>query len=343
MPLLLESQNLIPLLSEGLNLTALTIPPKLLTQGKQILHAWKNLINAQDRLYEEVTIALVGKYKNHKESYLSVIKSLEHASMHCNRKLNLIYIDGAHLEPLSPETKSHTPADHHKAWHALCTASGVLIPGGFGARGTEGMIAAAKWARENHKPFLGICLGLQIAVIEYARNVCGIASASSIELFERCPDPVVVFMPEISKENMGGTMRLGIRATHFQPGTSWSKLRRLYGDVEVIHERHRHRYEVNPSYIERLTKAGCHFIGKDDSGERMEVLELKDHPYFVAVQFHPEYLSRVLEPSVPYLGFIATAAGLLEDVSLRKGGMVNGHAATNGVNGIADGMDGIRI
>jgi len=131
--------------------------------------------------------------------------------------------------------------------------------------------------------------------------------AHSVEISASATDPVVIFMPEGSKTHLGGTMRLGIRPTIWQPNSEWSKLRQLYGEKEVILERHRHRYEVNPEYIERLS--GLNFVGKDDKGERMEIVELKDHPYFVGVQFHPEYLSRVLSPSKPYLGLVAASAG----------------------------------
>jgi len=192
--------------------------------------------------------------------------------------------------------------------------------GGFGQRGTEGMMKAAEWARTNKTPYLGICLGMQIAVIEFARHVCDLPQASSVELHEQCADPVVIYMPEIDKTNLGGTMRLGIRPTVFQDGSEWSKLRQLYGEKKVINERHRHRYEVNPDYIERLSQHGLNFIGKDDKGVRMEILELKDHPWYVAVQFHPEYLSRVLKPSKPYLGFVAAAAGCLEQITKELSG-----------------------
>jgi len=175
------------------------------------------------------------------------------------------------------------------------------------------MIAAAKWARENNIPYLGICLGLQIAVIEFARNVCGIKDAHSAELCENAKEPVIVFMPEISKTHLGGTMRLGLRTTDFQQGTEWSKLRKLYGNADSILERHRHRYEVNPEYVPRLEEGGVRFVGKDEAGVRMEIMELPDHPYFVGTQYHPEYLSRVLEPSPPYLGFLAASAGTLDD------------------------------
>jgi CTP synthase len=220
--------------------------------------------------------------------------------------LDLVWVEA---EALEPAMNTFDPAKFHKAWHNVCTADGILIPGGFGARGTEGMIAAAKWAREHKTPYLGICLGMQIAVVEYARHVCGLKDAHSVEISAETPEPVIIFMPEGSKTHLGGTMRLGLRPTVFQPGSEWSKIRQLYGEAGQILERHRHRYEVNPEYVDRLTEAGLNFVGKDDLGERMEIVELKEHPYFVGVQFHPEYMSRVLSPSKPYLGLVAAASG----------------------------------
>ena len=218
------------------------------------------------------------------------------------------------------------------------------------------MVGAAKHARENKIPYLGICLGMQLAVIEYARNVCGFSQAGSEEVDKSAPERVVIFMPEGDKNNMGGTMRLGLRETHFQLGSEWSKLRTLYGksmskrvltngrahsptspplsattdtEAPIILERHRHRYEVNPDYVERLAAKGLSFVAKDDKGERMEIIELADHPWYVGVQFHPEYLSRVLEPSKPYLGFVAASSGLLPQMMAKVKGskvleMVNG-------------------
>jgi CTP synthase len=198
------------------------------------------------------------------------------------------------------------------------------------------MILAAEWARTKKVPYLGICLGMQIAVIEYARHVCGLEGANSVELDERTSHPMIIFMPEIDKVNLGGTMRLGARPTIFQEDSDWSKLRALYGlDRTSVDERHRHRYEVNPEYIDRLQKAGLHFIGKDDKGERMEIVELKDHPWFVGVQFHPEYLSRVLAPSKPFLGFVSAAAGVFGEVMKMS--------QANEADKLANGVDHIII
>jgi CTP synthase len=195
------------------------------------------------------------------------------------------------------------------------------------------MIEAAQWARECKIPYLGICLGMQIAVIEAARTLCGYEDATSEEFNAQAEHCVVIFMPEGSKEIMGGTMRLGTKTTLFQPGSEWSKLRALYGDHDVMEERHRHRYEVNPDYIAELEAAGLNFIGKDETGKRMEVVELKDHPFFVGVQAHPEFTSRVLAPSPTYLGFVAASAGCLDqiisDLRERKT-LINGTA--NGLN-----------
>lgn len=331
-PLLLEKQGFVSVLRDTLKIDDLSPVPRLVTQGEATWKRWRTLTTSQERLFETVTIALVGKYISLHDSYLSVIKSLEHSAMACGRKLNLVWVDASHLEKA---TADDSPEHYHKAWHEVCTADGILVPGGFGTRGTEGMIAAAQWARTKPKPYLGVCLGMQIAVIEYARNVCKLPGAGSVELSgEGIEDPVVIYMPEVDKVNLGGTMRLGLRPTIFQENTQWSKLRALYGvDHESIDERHRHRYEVNPEYVDRLGDAGLNFIGKDEKGERMEVLELKDHPWFVGVQFHPEYLSRVLSPSKPFLGFVAASAGVLDEVTKN---LQNSEYLVNGVltNGI---------
>jgi len=338
-PLLLEKQGLVKTIRNILMLDDIPKAKSLVDRGQRTWTEWKNLTSQQDRLFDTVSIVLVGKYTNLHDSYLSVIKSLEHSAMRCGKKLNLVWVDASNLEE---QARTDDPAAFHKAWHEVCTANGILVPGGFGQRGTEGMIAAAKWARTNKTPYLGICLGMQIAVIEFARNVCGITGASSVELNEQCSDPLVIFMPEIDKTNLGGTMRLGLRPTLFQPGSEWSRLRQLYGEKVEIHERHRHRYEVNPDYIDQLAQAGLNFIGKDDKGVRMEIIELKDHPWYVGVQFHPEYLSRVLDPSKPYLGFVAAAAGCLEKVTEdmgKSGTLTNGNAEASLVNG----LNGVRI
>ena len=293
----------------------------------------------QDHLQKSVTIALLGKYTDHPDAYHSVVKALEHAAMACSRKLNLVLVSSEYLEASCQVTH---PVEFHADWHTLHTADGVIVPGGFGERGTSGMLAAINRCRVKNIPFLGICLGMQLAVIEYARNVCQLPDANSEEFDKETKDRIVIFMPEVDRKTMGATMRLGLRPTRFQGNSDFSKLRKLYerraqkqsvsdpladGDLPkddvdtkatangavvkalassdvplIVNERHRHRYEVNPTYVDRLTEAGLPFVGKDESGERMEILELRDHPWFVGVQYHPEYLSRVLQPSEPYLG-----------------------------------------
>jgi len=193
-PLLLESQNLLATVGRLLQLDSIKKPAELVKQGKLMWKEWVGLATSQDHVFEAVSIVLVGKYTSLHDAYISVTKSLEHAAMHCKKKLNLIWVDAAHLEDASQES---SPAEFHKAWHAVCTADGILVPGGFGVRGTEGMIKAITWARTKNIPFLGICLGMQLAVIEYARNVCGIDGAGSEELQPQCENPVIVYMPEV--------------------------------------------------------------------------------------------------------------------------------------------------
>lgn len=335
-PMLLEQQGLIPLVRNILQLDSLALSPALTKKGRKTWVQWKSLTASHSRYHETVSIALVGKYIELHDSYLSVIKSLEHSSMRCGRQLELRWVDSEHLEQ---QTRVSKPAEFHKAWHEVCTADGILVPGGFGQRGTEGMIQAAKWARENKVPYLGICLGMQIAVIEYARHICNLAAATSEEFNGEAAEKLIMFMPEVDKKTMGATMRLGLRPTFFQPGSEWSRLRALYAGKDEILERHRHRYEVNPAYIETLEQGGLSFVGKDDAGVRMEIVEIKDHPWFVGVQFHPEYLSRVLDPSRPYLGFVAASSGLLEEITKEY---QNGNGAM-GAEGITNGMNGLRM
>ncbi|KFY05191.1 hypothetical protein O988_00196 [Pseudogymnoascus sp. VKM F-3808] len=323
-PALLEEQGLIPSITKLLRLDLLEKTPQQTANGAKIWRDWKALTSPRSGSCKSVTIALVGKYTTFMDSYVSVLKSLEHSVMAWEHKLNLVAVEASHLEK---PTQASSQDEYDLAWSKVRSADGILVPGGFGERGTEGMIAAAQWARENKTPYLGICLGMQVAVIEFARHMCNIPTAGSIELSANCSDPIIIFMPEIDKENMGGTMRLGSRPTIFQEGSEWSKVRKLYEGKEIISERHRHRYEVNPEYIERLGAAGLQFIGKDDKNVRMEVIELKDHPWYVGVQFHPEYLSRVLQPSKPYLGFVSAAIAKPTETQ----GMELATRTTNGV------------
>lgn len=303
-PLLLKDQGLLSVLQKRLNLT-----PKVNASATTLLNKWVNLTERVARLHDSVKIILVGKYTSLHDSYISVVKSLEHAAMTCDLKLDLEWVEAEDLEPACKNTDA---AKYHDAWRKLVGVAGILVPGGFGSRGTEGKIAACHWARTNKIPFLGICLGFQMAVAEFARNVCDLKDANSSEIDPATEHPVVINMPEISTTQLGGTMRLGDRVTLFQPNTESSPIRKLYGNVSEVHERHRHRYEVNPLYVAQLEKAGLQFIGRDEKGERMIILELKDHPYYVATQYHPEFKTRPLNPSPPFLGFILASNKGLE-------------------------------
>ncbi|CAL9184681.1 unnamed protein product [Musa hybrid cultivar] len=278
----------------------------LLSLGEPNLRKWKDRAELCDTLHDPVKIAIVGKYTGLSDSYLSVLKALLHASVACQRKLVVEWVPAADLEELRA---IEAPNLHGKAWNMLKGADGILVPGGFGDRGVQGKIIAAKYARENNVPFLGICLGMQIAVIEYARSILKLQNANSTEFDPDTKNPCVIFMPEGSKTHMGGTMRLGSRRTFFH--VLDCKSAKLYGNVRYIDERHRHRYEVNPGMILELENAGLTFVGKDETGRRMEILELLTHPYFVGVQFHPEYKSRPGKPSAPFLGLVATSCGQL--------------------------------
>lgn len=312
-PLLLLEQKMIDYLHARLKLDEISLTEEEKQRGLELLSKWKATTGNFDESMETVKIALVGKYTNLKDSYLSVIKALEHSSMKCRRKLDIKWVEATDLEP---EAQESNKTKFHEAWNMVSTADGILIPGGFGVRGTEGMVLAARWARENHIPFLGVCLGLQIATIEFTRSVLGRKDSHSAEFYPDIDEKnhVVVFMPEIDKETMGGSMRLGLRPTFFQNETEWSQIKKLYGDVSEVHERHRHRYEINPKMVDELENNGLIFVGKDDTGKRCEILELKNHPYYIATQYHPEYTSKVLDPSKPFLGLVAASAGILQDV-----------------------------
>lgn len=297
-PLMLQSQNAHKTICEILGLSS--------AEGIN-MKEWKMAIaDKWDSLTELVTIAMVGKYTELSDAYLSVIKALQHACLAASRKLKIEWIEASHLEDSQIEEE---PELFENAWTKLRNADGILVPGGFGVRGVEGKIAAAKFARENNRPYLGICLGMQIAVIEFARNVLGWEASNSTEIDAATPQPVVVFMPEGSVTHKGGTMRLGARRTVLE--TIDCIAAKLYQSELYIDERHRHRYEVNPELIEKFEEAGLRFVGKDETGTRMEIVELRGHKFFVAAQFHPEFKSRPLKPSPLFLGLILAAAGKL--------------------------------
>lgn len=298
-PLLLEEQGVVKYFQERLGLP-------INDCSSNLLFKWKAMADRYERLQKICSIALVGKYTKLRDCYASVFKALEHSALAINHKLNLMYIDSIDLEPV---TKAEDPVKFHEAWQKLCLADGILVPGGFGIRGTLGKLQAISWARTKKIPFLGICLGMQLAVIEFARNCLNLKDANSTEFEPNTPVPLVIDMPEHNPGDLGGTMRLGLRRTVFT--TENSILKKLYGDVPYIEERHRHRYEVNPNLINQFENKDLCFVGEDVDGKRMEIVELTSHPYFIGVQFHPEFSSRPMKPSPPYLGLLLAATGNL--------------------------------
>ncbi|XWS10501.1 hypothetical protein CRYUN_Cryun39dG0084800 [Craigia yunnanensis] len=318
-PLLLRDQKAHEAILKGLNLLGIAREPDLTE--------WTARTKVYDMLHDPVKIAMVGKYVGLKDSYLSVLKALLHASVGCRRKLVVEWVEASHLED---NTDKEDPDIYRAAWNSLKGADGILVPGGFGDRGVQGKILAAKYARESKVPFLGICLGMQIAVIEFACSVLGLHDANSTEFDPKTTNPCVIFMPEGSKTHMGGTMRLGSRRTYFKVPDC--KSAQLYGDATFVDERHRHRYEVNPDMISELEAAGLSFVGRDESGRRMEIVELPSHPYFIGVQFHPEFKSRPGKPSALFSGLIAASCGQL-DLLLNK----SGHVSKAMANGLSNG------
>ncbi|XP_031124435.1 CTP synthase-like isoform X2 [Ipomoea triloba] len=339
-PLLLRDQKAHEAILRALNLKGVAKEPEL--------REWTSRAELCDLLHEPVRVAMVGKYTGLSDSYLSVLKALLHASVACHRKLCIDWVPAGDLEDI---TAKENPDNYKSAWNLLKGADAVLVPGGFGDRGVEGKILAAKYARENRIPYLGICLGMQIAVIEFARSILGLKDANSTEFDPNTQNPCVIFMPEGSKTHMGGTMRLGSRRTYFQVADCISA--KLYGNKDFVDERHRHRYEVNPEMVEQLEAAGLCFTGKDESGRRMEIFELSNHSYFVGVQFHPEFKSRPGKPSALFVGLIAAASGQLNGLLKKSAsGLSNGHSpikpqqhecGTKLANGIHCNGNGVHI
>jgi CTP synthase len=267
------------------------------------LSCWKEPIERSARATRSVRIALVGKYVQLEDAYLSVSEALRHAASLQDSRVEIEWIDSESLEG----------GDSRESLQELDDVDGILIPGGFGGRGIEGKIAAARVARERQIPYLGICLGMQVAVAEFARHVAGMEGANSTEFDIETPHPVIDLLPE-QKEvaDLGGTMRLGADPIKLHDG---SRVRELYGEA-VIYERHRHRFEVNNLSRKRLQSAGLHVSGTSPDERLVEVIELDDHPFFVASQFHPEFKSRPERPAPLFGGFVAAA---LERAAEREG------------------------
>ena len=262
-------------------LLGLTVPPADLTQ-------WKRFVDRIIKPRKHVKVALVGKYTEHKDAYKSIIESMTHAAASADCEVKILEVDAELLDDASALAK-------------LGNVSGVLVPGGFGERGVEGKILAARFARENKVPYLGLCLGMQIATIEYARNVCGLTEANSTEFKKQTPHPVIDLMPDQKKvKGKGATMRLGTWDCHLQDGT---KALQVYGRKE-IRERHRHRYEFNNAYREQMQAKGFIIAGTSPDGQLVELIELRDHPWYLACQYHPEFQSKPNQPHPLFRGFV---------------------------------------
>ncbi|WP_318568466.1 CTP synthase [Salinigranum marinum] len=274
-PLMVEDEGLDEYVMERLGLDGEALP------GPERDNRWRELVTRPRE--GEVDVALVGKY-GLEDAYMSIHESLKHAGIELGVEVNVLWVDAEKMR-----------TTHRDRLHQ---ADGIVVPGGFGSRGTEGKVDATRYARENAVPFLGLCLGFQMAVVDHARNVLGLDGAHSAELDADTPHPVIDILPEQKElDDMGGTMRLGAHETEIESGTLAQE---LYGDSCT--ERHRHRYEVNPAYIDRLQSEGLRFSGT--AGPRMEILERTDHPFFFGTQFHPEFRSRPDRASPAFVGFL---------------------------------------
>jgi CTP synthase len=255
------------------------------------LTSWRKFVQRIINPTHHVRIGVVGKYIELQDAYKSIYEALTHAGASNDCKIEVIRVEAESIEKAGPDLY-------------LSGLQGILIPGGFGDRGTEGKITAARYARENKIPYFGICLGMQIAVIEFARNVCGLTGANSTEFEKATPHPVISLLEEQKRvTSKGGTMRLGTWDTDLLDGT---KAREIYGKERIV-ERHRHRYEFNADYKETVEEKGMVISGTSPDGNLAELIELKDHPYFLACQFHPEFLSKPNKPHPLFNAFIKAA------------------------------------
>ncbi|KAH8860539.1 CTP synthase 1 [Schistosoma japonicum] len=362
-PIRLNDQNLCSILLEHFHLN-----PKPHIEYP-VLGKWKALTRQVELASETVRIAVVGKYTKLNDAYLSLLKALRHATIYTNVKLVVSLVCA---EDLEENTRVISPDAFHQAWLTVSNSNAVVVPGGFGQRGVDGKLAAIRFCRERGVPFLGLCLGLQCAVIEFARNVLGWKDANSTEFDPNTTRPIIIDMPEHNSGIMGGTMRLGRRRTLlYLSEISKSYLQRTYKNSElpcthlesqspnlpepgavgsdtsrdilcldsIMHRlinapyfdaRHRHRYEINPKYVDELEESGLIVVGRDsEMGNRMEIIELlrplpqpennlisdnkrpARHPFFVATQFHPEYTSRPTRPSIFFVGLMLAASNRL--------------------------------
>ena len=284
----------VPLLMEKEGLDHIVLQKLGLEDRPVDLEDWKAMVDRMTHTDHEVEIALVGKYTKLHDAYLSVVEALYHAGFELGTKVNIRWINAEELE------------ERKQNWDKVFKGiDGIVVPGGFGYRGVEGKIDTIRYAREHKIPFLGLCLGMQAAVIEFARNVCGMKEANSSEFIPEGKCPVIDLMPDQEDvTEKGGTMRLGIYPCKLKEGT---KARALYGNQEIVYERHRHRYEVSNEFRPQMEKAGLIIAGTSPDGRLVETIELSDHPYFEATQAHPEFKSRPNRPHPLFHGFIEAA------------------------------------
>ena len=289
-PLLLKEQGLGERVAKKMNLTVPEVD----------LADWQRVIELQQHPTKQIRIAMVGKYIELADAYKSLNEALTHAGIHTETKVQIVYVDSETIEK-------------HGAT-LLYGVDAILVPGGFGSRGVEGKIIAAKYARENKVPYLGICLGMQIALIEYARHCAGLKHANSTEFADNTPYPVVALVSEWTDQSgqvetrshdsdLGGTMRLGGQVCHLQPG---SLSHQLYGTDEII-ERHRHRYEVNNRLLPQLEAAGLKVVGRSQDNKLVEMIEIENHPWFIGCQYHPEFTSTPRKSHPLFIGFVNAA------------------------------------
>ena len=281
-PLMLEKRGVGDLMLEKLGLTA---------RQKPNMKPWKKLVDEVRKPKPTVKIALVGKYVELQDAYMSVREAVKHAALANGVEADIAWVHSADLEK-------------DKGWDVVQGADGVIVPGGFGSRGIEGKIMAARYARENKVPYLGLCLGMQVMCVEFARNALDLEDANSSEFDRATEHPVIdLMLDQRSITDMGGTMRLGLYPCNLQKGT---KAAAAYG-VSRVDERHRHRFEFNNAYREQFEKKGMAFSGLSPDGKLVEIAELNDHPYMVGSQFHPEFLSRPMTPHPLFMGLVKAA------------------------------------
>ncbi len=289
-PLILDEEGLTDCVMDRLNLHSVLKEKENLSAKPGLnMEDWKRFLRDFENPTSEIDIALVGKYTDLEDAYVSHEQALNHCRAETQTDININYVESEDLE------------EENSAEKLLGNVDGILIPGGFGSRGIEGKINAINYARTNELPILSICLGFQLSVVEFARNVLGYEKAHSSEFDEKTPHPVIDLLPmQRGIDKMGGTMRLGAEKIIIEENT---KAQEIYGQTE-IQERHRHRYEVNLNYKNEIESNGLSFSGHSPNGKRMEILEIEDHPFFIGSQFHPEFQSRPMKPAPLFLNFV---------------------------------------